>query len=145
MADLISDIHMVLKTCGVSIEATRNLIINNESLSLIANFGFLDGGENDVTAMSLCMTRRVANNGRLILGGIKIKNIQVLVWWFRDRQRLGQPINAALRKAAAMTNAGIAKLTEKDLPKADMKAADLKAFNPDEFETHKDAFRNFLS
>ena len=44
-----------------------------------------------------------------------------------------------------MTNAGIAKRIEKDQPKADMKAADLKAFNPDEFETHKDALRNFLS
>ena len=26
-----------------------------------------------------------------------------------------------------------------------MKAADLKAFNPDEFETHEDTFQNFLS
>ena len=44
-----------------------------------------------------------------------------------------------------MTNAGIAKRIEKDQPKADMKAADLKAFNPNEFKTHEDAFRNFLS
>ena len=44
-----------------------------------------------------------------------------------------------------MTNAGIAKRSKKDQPKADMKAADLKAFNPDEFETHEDAFPNFIS
>ena len=44
-----------------------------------------------------------------------------------------------------MTNVGIAKRIEKDQPKADMKAADLKVFNPDEFETHKDAFQNLLS
>ena len=44
-----------------------------------------------------------------------------------------------------MTNADIAKRIEKDQPKADMKAADLKVFNPDEFETHEDAFRNLLS
>ena len=44
-----------------------------------------------------------------------------------------------------MTNAGISKCIEKDQPKADMKAADLKAFNPDDFETHKCAFRNLLS
>ena len=43
-----------------------------------------------------------------------------------------------------MTNAGIAKRIKKDQPKADMKAADLKAFNPDEFDTHEDAFRNLL-
>ena len=43
-----------------------------------------------------------------------------------------------------MTNAGIAKRIEKDQPKEDMKAADLKAFNTDDVETHKDAFRNFL-
>ena len=39
-----------------------------------------------------------------------------------------------------MTNAGIDKRIEKDQPKADMKAANLKVFNPDEFETHLDAF-----
>ena len=44
-----------------------------------------------------------------------------------------------------MTNSGIAKSIEKDQAKADMKAADLKAFNPGEFDTHKDAFCNFLS
>ena len=44
-----------------------------------------------------------------------------------------------------MANAGIAKRIENDLPKADMKAAYLKAFNLDEFETYKDAFRNLIS
>ena len=44
-----------------------------------------------------------------------------------------------------MTNAGIAKRIEKDQPKADIKAADLKTFNPDEFETHEDEFWNLLS
>ena len=44
-----------------------------------------------------------------------------------------------------MMNAGIAKRIKTDQPKADMNAADLKAFNPDEFETHEDAFRNLLS
>ena len=91
------------------------------------------------------MARHVANNGRVILGGIQIKKIQALVWWVRDRQKLGQPIDAALWTVAAMTNAGISKGIEKYHPKADMKAADLKAFNLDEFETHEDAFRNLLS
>ena len=75
MANPISDIHMVLTTCGVSVDATRTLIINNESLTLIADFGFLDGGDDEVTAMSLRMARRVANNGWMILGGIHIKKI----------------------------------------------------------------------
>ena len=44
-----------------------------------------------------------------------------------------------------MTNAGIAKRIEKNQPKADMKAADLKAFNPDEFKTHEDEFWNLIS
>ena len=80
MVDPISDLHMVLTTCGVSVEATRTLIINNGSLTSIADFGFLYGGNNDVTAMSSRMARRVANNGRVILGGIQIKKIQALVW-----------------------------------------------------------------
>ena len=136
---------MFLTVCGVSVEATRTLIVIKKYLTSIANFGFLDGGNNDITTMLSRMARRVANNGRVILGGIQIKKIQALVWWVRDYHRLGQLIDAALWTAAAMTNAGIAKRIEKDQPKADMKAVDLKAFRPDEFETHGDAFRNLIS
>ena len=93
----------------MSVEATRTLIINIKSLTLITDFGFLDGGNDDVTAMSSHMLRCVSNNGRVILGGIQIKKIHALVWWVRDRQKLGQPIDAALWTAAVMTNAGIAK------------------------------------
>ena len=145
MVDPVDNLRMVLTTCGVSVEATRTLIINNESLTLIADFGFLDGGDDDNTAMLSHMARRLANNGRVILGVIQIKKIQSLVWWVRDPQKLGNPIDAALWTAAEMTNAGIAKRIEKDQPKADMKSADLKAFNPDEFKTHEDAFWNLLS
>ena len=42
MADPISDLHMVLIICGVSVKATSALIINNEALTSIAEFGFLD-------------------------------------------------------------------------------------------------------
>ena len=80
----------------MSFDATCTFIINNESLTLIADFGFLDGGDDDVTAMASCMARCVANNGRVILGGIQIKKIQALVWWVRYRQKLRQPIIAAL-------------------------------------------------
>ena len=81
----------------------------------------------------------------MILGGIQINKIQALVCWVRDRQNLGQPIYAALCTDTEMMNAGIVKRIENNQPKADMKAADLTAFNPDEFETHEDAFRNLLS
>ena len=80
---------MVLTICGVSVEAMRTLIINNEYFTLIVEFGFLDGGDNDVTVMSSRMARRVANNGRVILGGIHTNKIQALVWWVRDHQKLG--------------------------------------------------------
>ena len=75
MTDPISDLHMVLTTCGVSVKSMRTLIIKNKSLTLIVDFGFLDGGDNDVTAMSSRMAHRVANNGRVIFGGIQIKKI----------------------------------------------------------------------
>ena len=52
MANPIANLHMDLTTYGVSIKATNTLIINNESLASILDFGFLDGGDNDVTAMS---------------------------------------------------------------------------------------------
>ena len=79
MADPIADIHMVLTTFGVIVEATRTLIINNKYLTSIADFVFLDGGDNDVTAMSSCMAHRVANNCRVILGVIHINKIHALV------------------------------------------------------------------
>ena len=44
-----------------------------------------------------------------------------------------------------MTNSGISKRIKKDEPKADMKSADLKAFNPDEFDMHQYALHNLLS
>ena len=116
---------MVLTTYVVSVESTHTLIINNESLTLITDFGFLDGGDDGVTAMSLRMAHRLANNGCMILGGIQIKKIQALVWWVRYRKIFGQPIDAALWTATAMTNTGIAKRIKKDQPKADMKAVDL--------------------
>ena len=96
MADNIANLHLVFTTCGVSIDATRTLIINNEFLTLITDFCFLDGVDDDVTVISLHMARRVANNGCMILGGIQIKKIQALVWWVRDLQKLGHPINVAL-------------------------------------------------
>ena len=92
----------------------------------MADFGFLDGVDDDVTAMLLLMARRIANNGRLILGEIQIKKIQSLVWWVRYRQKFGQSIDVALWKFAAMMNSGIAKCIEKYQTKADMNAADLK-------------------
>ena len=145
MADPIADIHMVITTCGVDVDATRTLIINNGYLTSIADFGFLDGGNDDITKMSSRMARREANNDRVILGGIQIKKIQALVWWVRDRQKLGQPIDSALLTAAAMTNAVISKRIKKYQPKADMKAAYLKAFNPDDFKTHEVEFMNLFS
>ena len=44
-----------------------------------------------------------------------------------------------------MTNAVISNRITNDQPKADMKAADLKVFSPDDFETYDDAFCNLLS
>ena len=79
MADPIADLHMFLRTCGVRAKATRTLIINNKSLTSIADFVFLDGGKDDVTAMLLRMACYVANNDRVIMGGIQTKKIQALV------------------------------------------------------------------
>ena len=89
MTDPIANLHMVLTACGVSVNTISTLIINNESLTSIADFGFLDGGDDDVTAMSLHTARHVANNGRVILGVLQIKKIHALVWWVRDCQNLG--------------------------------------------------------
>ena len=58
---------------------------------------------------------------------------------------LEQTTDANLWTEAAMTNAGIAKSNKKYQPKADMKATDLKAFNPDEFKMHEDELWKLLS
>ena len=68
MSDTIANIHMVITTCGVSVKATRILIINSESLTSIADFGLFNGGDDNVTAMSSRMAGHVANNGCVILG-----------------------------------------------------------------------------
>ena len=79
MDDPIADLHKVLTICGVSVKATRTLIINNNSLTTIADLGFFDSGDDDVTTITLCIAHGVANNGRMILCGIQIKKIQALV------------------------------------------------------------------
>ena len=89
MDDPIADLHMVLTTCGVSVEATQTLIINNKSLTSIADSGFLDVGNNDITVMSSHMVHCVANNDCVILGEIQIKKIHALVWWVRELHKLG--------------------------------------------------------
>ena len=89
------------------------------------------------------MARRLATNGRVIMGVIQFKRIQDLVWWVRYRQKLLHPIDADLWTAAAMTNTDISKRIKKDQPNMDMKAADLKAFQPDELcgNWHRAALR----
>ena len=52
MTDPIANLHMVLTACSVSVNTISTLIINNQSLTSIVDFGFLDGGDDDVTAMS---------------------------------------------------------------------------------------------
>ena len=66
MANTIDDLHMVLITCGVSVDATCTLIISNEYLTSIRNTNLADMAYKteevaSLTKCSLCCNRHRAS------------------------------------------------------------------------------------
>jgi hypothetical protein len=121
----IAELHVLFETCGILDQATRALMIGHEGFINLALFGKLKS-DSDITEMaSKQMAHRTQQaNGRVHLGiVVLVKDLQTLVviWWICDRQKR----NLALHGAA------------------DFDANTLA--DPDDFDTHEDAFLNLMS
>ena len=90
-------------------EVMHTNIINHEGFMQLADLGVLET-DTDVTKMVKRMTSRTQAEGRVLLGTVVIKHLQTLVWWVRDHQKRGLPLEAAdfdmeaMNKAAEMKN-----------------------------------------
>jgi hypothetical protein len=71
-----------------------------------------------------------------------IKQLQTLVWWVRDQQKRGLTLNAADFDAAAMNQASEMKTLQRERAEKEPSITDLRKFDPDDFDSHQDAFLN---
>ena len=139
-----ADVHAVLQTCGIGDVAVRNIIIATEGFDTLEALGILES-DTDVTEMAKRMSSRTAADGRAILGTVTIKRLQALIWWIRDRQKRQLTLDSALFTAAAMSEAMRLKEIQKDRPEPDVSVTTLSKFDPDDFDTHEDAFINAMA
>ena len=95
------------------------------------------------------MAKRIAlrnqNQGRVNLSTVTIKRLQALIWWIRDHQKLNLPLNAAEFTPAVLADAIERKLIQRKQAGAEITTRDLAKFEPDDFDTHEDAFLNLLA
>jgi hypothetical protein len=144
MADPIEELNAVFMTCGINDAAVRASIIAREGFTQIEDLGVLET-DTDVMEMAKRMASRTQAKGRVLLGTVIIKRLQTLVWWVRDHQKRGLPLEAADFNAATMNQASEMKALRCELADKDPSVADLGKFDPDDFDAHEDAFLNLLA
>ena len=140
----VPDLQVVFNICGITAEATRTRIIQNEGFGSLGDLSILES-DSDVTDMAKRLASRTVADGRVNLGTIQIKKLQALVWWIRDQIKHGQVLDAANFDVAALNSAMERKRVEKERESADVSVKDLGKFDPDDFELHEDAFLNLLT
>jgi hypothetical protein len=64
--------------------------------------GLLLEADTDVMEMAKQMAARTQAEGRVLLGTVVIKHLQTLVWWVRDHQKCGLPLDADNFNAVTM-------------------------------------------
>ena len=143
MANL-DDLHAVFAMCGIPDAATRNLIMNREGFNQLDDLGVLET-DMDVTEMAKRMASRTQAEGRVLLGTVIIKRLQTLVWWIRDHQKRGLPLNADEFTAETMASAAEMKTLRREMTDSEPSVKDLGKFDPDDFDAHEDAFLNLLA
>jgi hypothetical protein len=74
-----------------------------------------------------------------------IKRLQTLVWWVMDQQKSGLTLTAVDFDAAAMNQASEMKTLRRERVEKEPSITDLGKFDPDDFDSHKDAFLNLLA
>jgi len=129
MADPINDLHLVLETCGILDAVTRANIINREGFQSLADLGVLET-DTDVSDMAKRLASRTQAEGRVYLGTVVVKRLQMLVWWVRDHQKRGLPINAADFDVPAMNQAAEMKSLKRDMAEKEPSVSDLGKFDP---------------
>jgi hypothetical protein len=122
--DPVAELHSALSTCGIINGATRATIIAQEGFTEMSDLGILET-DGDVTEMANRMAKRTVNDGRVTLGTVVIKHLQTLVWWIRDRQKRGLPLNAAEFTPEVLKEAAQMKTLRRELPDREPSIADL--------------------
>ena len=144
MADPIDELNAVFMTCRINNAAVRANIITWEGFTQIEDLGVLET-DTDVTEMAKRMAARTQAEGRVLLGTVVIKRLQMLVWWVRDHQKRGLPLVAADFNVATMSQASEMKILRHELTDKEPSVADLGKFDPDDFDAHEDAFLSLLA
>jgi hypothetical protein len=92
------------------------------------------------------MAHRTVADGRVQLGIVVVKNLQTLVWWVHDQQNRNVALHAADFDADTLDKAAIVKDLYKERASKEPSVVALGKFeDPDDFDTHEDAFLNLMS
>ena len=91
------------------------------------------------------MASRNAADGRAYFGIVVVKNIQTLAWWVRDCQKRNVALHAADFDTDALDEAAVMKDLYKERAAKEPSLTALAKFDPEDFDTHEDAFLNLLS
>jgi hypothetical protein len=90
MADPIGELNAIFEICGIVDAGTHTNIINREGFMSLADLGVLKT-DTDVLEMAIRLASRTQAEGRVYLGTVMVKRIQMLVWWVHDHQKCGLP------------------------------------------------------
>jgi hypothetical protein len=99
----------------------------------------------DITEMAEKVASHTQAEGRVLLGTVVIKRLQTLVWWIRDHQKRGLPLNANEFTVKTMASAAEMKTLRREMTDSEPSVKDLGKFDPDDFDAHEDAFLNLLA
>jgi hypothetical protein len=140
----IDDLLAVFAMCGIPDAVTRTLIMNREGFNQLDDLGVLETN-TDVKKFEEKMASRTQAKGWVLLGTVVIKRLQTLVWWIRDHQKRGLPLNANKFSVATMASAAEMKTLRREMTDSEFLVKDLSKFDPDDFDAHEDAFLNLLA
>jgi hypothetical protein len=141
----LAELHAVFQTCGIADKATRALMIGREGFDNLASLGKLKDHDRDITEMVKAMASCTVADGRVHLGIVIVKNLQTLVWWVRDRQKRNIALHAADFDPDTLDNTAVMKDLYKERASKEPSVTALAKFDPDDFDTHEDAFLNLMS
>ena len=135
---------MVFETCSITDAAMRTNIINREGFNSLADLGVLKM-DTDVSDMAKRLVSRMQAEGRAYLGTVVVKRLQTLVWWVRDHQKRGLPVNAADFSVQEMNQAAEMKSLKCRMVEKEPLVSNLGKFDPNDFDAYEDVFMNLLA